>query len=152
MGNLRFGELCPGHVGFWRFRSLRRFRDIVTLVRTRYWFRSFRDRGGFVLSYRWLTLGVGFGLSVCAGFVLSLRSSALCVGFRRYPETQKALTSSPRSAQKRPKREKKMCLKVNYQVREHENGNFLGNLKIPKIRAFAGNSQRIPWNSYGVAR
>ena len=53
VGNFRFRELCPGHVGFWRFRSLRWFRGFVSSV--------FRARGGFVLSYRWLALGVGFG-------------------------------------------------------------------------------------------
>ena len=58
--NLRFGGLCPDQVGLWRFRSLRWFRAIVSLVRVRCWFWSFRDRGGFVASRRWLVLSVGF--------------------------------------------------------------------------------------------
>ena len=42
----------------------RRFRAIVSLVRVRRWFWSFRDRGGFVVSHRWFALGVGFVFSM----------------------------------------------------------------------------------------
>ena len=82
VGNLRFGGLCPDQVAFWRFRYLRWYRAIVSLVRTKYWFISFRDRGGFVIPYRWLTLGVGFGRSAWRWLRLILTVVRLRYWFR----------------------------------------------------------------------
>ena len=47
---------------------------------------------------------------------------------------------------------RKSCLKVNYQVREHKNGNFQEKLKIPKIWAFYGTRAhlKVPQNRFDL--
>ena len=52
---------------FWR-----RFRLILSFVRLRCWFWTFRFRGGFALSYLWFVVGVGFGRSGWRWFRLIL--------------------------------------------------------------------------------
>ena len=61
MGDLRFGGPCPDHVGLC---------DSALC-------------GGFVLSYRYFALGVGFGRSaLCGGFALGV--SFVRVTWRRF--------------------------------------------------------------------